>query len=76
MKKLFALLLAAVMVFGLVACGEGGTSTKPGTANATTDAPVVASDPYAGKTHAEISDDLYMKVLGEFDTAYTAAKEA
>ena len=36
----------------------------------------IVSDPYAGKTHAEISDEIYEKVLGEFDTAYKAAKEA
>ena len=33
-------------------------------------------DPYAGMDHAEVSDELYMEVLGEFDENYAAAFEA
>jgi len=70
MKKILAFIFAAAMIFGLVACAQNGGG------NNTPAEPVVATDPYAGKTHAEISDDLYAKVLGEFDSAYAAAKEA
>lgn len=79
MKKFLALLLVAVMVLAmLAACGDEkpsnetekpGETDKPGT-------PVEMTDPYAGKTHAEISDDLYEKVLGDFDKLYAQAKEA
>ena len=63
-KKLLCLMLALVMLVATFA-GCAGTTTKeikdPG-------------DPYAGKEHADISDDLYAKVLGEFDEYYKAAK--
>ncbi len=65
-KKILSLALALVMiVVALVGC----TAEKQNEA-------VAPVDPYAGKDHAEISDDLYAKVLGEFDTYYKAAKEA
>ena len=81
MKKLLALLLVAVMMLSFAACGENkdtpgnDTGANPGT-NTEPAGPVELADPYAGKTHAEISDDLYEKVLGEFDEIYASAKEA
>ncbi len=63
-KKIICLVLALVMVAAvLVSCAE-----QPDVAT--------ISDPYADKTHEEISDDLYEKVLGEFDEYYKKAKEA
>ncbi len=69
-KKILSLVLAMIMLVSVFAgcTGNGGnTDDTP---------PVVAVDPYAGKEHGEISEDLYAKVLGEFDTYYKAAKEA
>ncbi len=66
-KKLLSLALALVMLVAALAGCTGGNNDNGAAA------PV---DPYAGKDHAEISDDLYQKVLGEFDTYYKAAKEA
>ncbi len=66
-KKILALVLALLMVASVVAmasCGDDEPEEK------------VVADPYAGKTHDEISADLYTKVLGEFDTYYKKAKEA
>ena len=69
-KKLLCLLLTLVMAVSVLAsCG----GNKPGNNNTPTNPPV---DPYAGKEHAEISEDLYAKVLGEFDEYYKAAKAA
>ncbi len=67
-KKIVSLVLMLTM---LVAVFAGCTPTEP-----VDTTPVVAVDQYAGKDHIEISDDLYQKVLGEFDTLYKAAKEA
>ncbi len=53
--------------------GETSGETEAETLAPITGDPV---DPYAGKEHIEISDDLYAKVLGEFDTYYKAAKQA
>ncbi len=65
-KKIISLVLMMVMVVSLFAgcanTGNGGNTT--------------ATDPYAGKDHTAISDDLYKKVLGEFDEYYKTAKEA
>lgn len=68
-KKLLSLLLVLVMAVSvLTSCfGNNKPDVDP------TNPPV---DPYAGKEHAEISDDLYAKVLGEFDEYYKAAKAA
>ncbi len=68
-KKILSLLLVLVMIVSVLAScnkkqGNGGNETDP---------PV---DPYAGMSHAEISEALYAKVLGEFDTYYKAAKAA
>ena len=81
MKKLFALLLVVVMVLAMfAACGKTeGNDTESATdtvSDTTPAAPVVATDPFAGKTHAEISDALYEAVLGDFDALYAEAKEA
>ncbi len=68
-KKILSLALVLVMLVGVFA---GCTPTDP-----QTDGPAAAPvDPYAGKDHAEISDDLYEKVLGEFNDLYEAAKKA
>ena len=71
MKKIFALLLAVIMVASLFA------GCKPADTN--TDAPAVDSfkDPYAGiEDYDELSQAIYDDVMGEFYTAYTAAKAA
>ena len=65
-KKLLCLMLALVMLVAVFA----------GCSNTTTEEVKDPGDPYAGKDHAEISDDLYAKVLGEFDEYYAAAKAA
>ncbi len=65
LTKILALVLALVMALMVfTACGDDTPEVKT---------PV---DPYAGKTHAEISADLYTKVLGEFSEAYTKALAA
>ena len=66
-KKLLSLALALVMLVAVFAGCNNSASESNG---------ITAVDPYAGKEHAEISDDLYKKVLGEFDSYYKAAKEA
>ena len=68
-KKILSLALALIM---LVAIFTGCNPSKPDDGSSTAN-PV---DPYAGKDHAEISDDLYEKILGEFDEYYQAAKAA
>lgn len=80
MKKLLALLLVAAMVLSFAACA-GKTNPPEETTAAPVEAtdPVVTgelADPYEGKTHAEISDDLYAKVLGDFDEVYAKALAA
>ena len=45
MKKIFALLLALVMVFALVACGEPETPTTPETPNTPVETPETPSTP-------------------------------
>ena len=63
-NKLLCLALALVMLAATFAGCAGGSKNElkdPG-------------DPSAGKEHAEISDDLSAKVLGEFDEYYAAAK--
>ena len=71
-KKFLCLLLTLAMIVPVFAsCGLFGDNN---TVDPTPSASPV--DPYAGKEHAEISDDLYAKVLGEFDEYYKAAKAA
>ena len=86
MKKLLAILLVAAMVLSFAACaGKKGEETtapvteEPQSVDTNVEVEVaaeLAADPYADKTHAEISDDLYDKVLGEFDEVYAKALEA
>lgn len=69
--KLIALALAMVMVFALLVSCKDIADDNKGNNGGTT-----PSDPYAGKTHAEVSEELYNKVLGEFYEYYTKASEA
>ena len=71
MKKILALLLAVVMVLSLAACGTAGDKpTDP-------PAPVTYVDPYANiEDYNEKSSAIYNDVLGDFYTAYEAAKAA
>ncbi len=67
MKKFLAILLAALMVFGVVACGSKKTNNEKAT----------YEDPYAGITnYDEKSQKIYDDILGEFYAAYEAAKKA
>ena len=63
-KQALLLLVTAGILLSLGGCkkGPGGGSGL--------------SDPYAGKTHAEVSELLYEEVLGEFYDYYTRATEA
>lgn len=84
MKKIFALLLAVVMVLSMAACagsGDTGSTTAPSGDNSTT-APGNTGDPvkyvypYADllEDYDALSQAIYDDVLGEFYTAYEAAK--
>ncbi len=80
LKKILALMLAVVMILAAFAACQDPTPGpgQPGNddpVNPGNDDPVVADpvDPYAGKTHAEISDALFTQVLGEFTAAYEKA---
>ena len=53
MKKIFALLLALVMVFALVACGEPETPDTPETPNTPVETPETPSTPETPETPAE-----------------------
>ncbi len=65
MKKLFALLLAVIMVFSLVACNGLGAGSK-------------VKYPYANVAddYDKLSQAIYDDVLGEFYTIYEDAKKA
>lgn len=81
--KILALVLALCMVaLAVASCNDGkkpsgttdGTTTNGTTTGGSTVVnPKTPTDPYAGKTHAEVSDDLYQKVLGEFNEYYQKA---
>lgn len=89
-KKLLSLVLALVMLLGLVACGGNNNTpadskdpTPPATDDKTPDTPDTPdADAYTGPDWAAIdamdnddqSEALYDWNLGEFETAYTAAK--
>ena len=76
MKKILALLLAAVMLVSLAACNATNPpATEPqGTKG---DEAVQYVDPFAGiEDHFELSSAVYEHVLGEFHAYYTKAKEA
>ena len=82
MKKLIALLLALVMVFGLVACGKKAPAADapadaPAADAPAADAPVEYVYPYADiEDYDELSWAIYEDVLGEFYGIYQTAKEA
>ncbi len=77
-KKLICLALALVMVVAAFAsCADSGDPNESSTeTSGSGDTAVTPTDPYAGKEHIDISNDLYEKVLGEFDEYYKAAKAA
>ena len=69
MKKLLAIILAALMVVSLVAC-------KPETPETPDNGPTY-SDPYKDITnYDEKSEAIYKDILGEFNEAYAKAKAA
>lgn len=82
-KKIICLLLAMVLVFGMAACGKKTDSGKE-TTDASKPDSTEASEPSAGKyvdPYADMAEDydaksaaIYADVLGEFNTAYEAAK--
>ena len=77
MKKILALLLAALMVLSMAACNTNAPAGSE--AGNETQAPAVDSfkDPYAEiEDYDELSQAIYDDVLGEFATAYEAAKAA
>ena len=66
LTKVLALALALCMVvLALASCKKTPVEPK-----------VDLADPYAGKTHQEVSDALYAQVLGEFNEYYQAALKA
>jgi len=88
MKKIFALVLALAMVLSMVACGAKTPEAAPEVApeaapevapEAAPEAgPVEYVDPYAdyADDYDALSQAIYDDVLGEFYTAYEAAKAA
>ncbi len=78
LTKILALLLALCMVVSMcVACGKQETPDTPDQGDqGDKDNKVVATDPYAGKTHQEVSETIYNEVLGGFYEYYTKATEA
>ncbi len=82
MKKIFAMLLALAMILSMAACApsDNGDTNAPGTTgNAADNTPAADSfeDPYASiEDYDELSQAIYDDVLGEFATAYEAAKAA
>ena len=79
MKKLFALLLAVVMVISMAACGSTTPAGTTAAANAGTGAQVTPGvdsfvDPYADiADYDELSAAVYEAVLGEFNKYYEEA---
>ncbi len=78
LNKLLAVLLAVFMLVPVLAACDNGNNpgTGSGTTSGSTQNPVVATDPYAGKSHLEISEAVYEQVLGDFNKYYQQAKEA
>lgn len=86
-KKIIAFTLALAVVASVSGCsssqtGQSGTNSGANSgsvAGDTNNSGAVSgeglTDPYAGKTHSEISDDLYEKTLGEFNTLLEEAKK-
>ena len=83
-KKIVCLVSAMAMVFGMAACGNkkapADTTAAAGTDVASTDATAPSGyvDPYAelAEDYDAKSEAIYNDVLGEFATAYDAAKAA
>ncbi len=82
MKKLLAMLLVAAMVVSMAACGsntpEGTTAGSEPAGQTTTGTPAEYVNPYAdlAEDYDALSEAIYNDVLGEFMTAYEAAKAA
>ncbi len=79
LTKILALLLAVCMVVSMfVACSKPETPDTPDNTDKENqgDEKVVATDPYAGKTHQEVSEALYNEVLGSFYEYYQKATAA
>ncbi len=82
-NKIMCLLMAMAMVLGLAACNDGKTPSGTTGSSETTDpagttgAPVAEYvDPYAHlENYDEKSAAIYEDILGEFNTAYQAAKD-
>ncbi len=77
-KRFLSLALCLVMIVAVFAgCADNNKPADTTADNSGNDPTATAPvDPYAGKDHGVISEELYNKVLGEFDTYYKAAKEA
>ncbi len=88
MKKLVAVMLTLAMVLSFAGCNQNtdapentndtqtqgaGESTGENTSGGEA-TPSAAVDPYAGKTHDEVSKELYGKTLGEFNSILDEAK--
>lgn len=92
MKKLVSVMLTLAMVLSIAGCEQSSddpkntnstdasnTGSSSGSGEGTGDAPVnpgEMSDPYADKTHDQVSQELYEKVLGEYNTLLEEAKNA
>ena len=70
MKKLLALVLAVLMLVSVVACNNKPNNNEP----QDTSNDVEYKDIVEGLDYDEASKKLYDEILGEFNTAYTAAK--
>ena len=70
MKRLFSLLLVAVVAVNMVACANNTKPTNPTTGNDT----ISYVDPYKNITdYDELSIAIYEDVLGDFYAAYQTA---
>ena len=76
MKKLLALLLAAVMVLSMAACNPSTPAGTNGTTEGTANGAAEYVNPYEGMEYDDKSAAIYEAVLGEFAEAYEAAKAA
>ncbi len=83
-NKIMCLLMAMAMVLGLAACNGGTTPSGSTTGTTETTAPAESTgapvaeyvDPYAHlENYDEKSAAIYEDILGEFNTAYQAAKD-
>ena len=77
MKKILALVLAGIMLLSAVSCVKTGTEGDTTAADTGASTPKEYVDPYKDITdYDELSAAIYEDVLGEFYTAYEAAKAA